>query len=44
MSAFFFLDHMTGIRAEMLTFMYIIKPVFITVQCSKALIFDQSEI
>lgn len=39
-----FLDHTTGIQVEMLIFTYIVKPVFIKVQCSKALIFEFTEI
>lgn len=39
-----FLDHITGIQVEMLIFTYIVKPVFIKVQCSKALIFEFTEI
>lgn len=44
MSACFSPDHINEIQAEMLTFTYVIKPVFITVECRKALIFEQSEI
>lgn len=39
-----FLDHTTGTQVEMLTFTYIVKPVYMKVQCSKALIFELTEI